>query len=337
MNVYKKIFTYLIRSNIFKNVPIYNINWIKKKEFNKGILKDLNINFVDIGARGGSSEELSSLVENINYIGFDADREEIDKLKNKKLIYKNTKYISCFVGGNKENIKFNVFKKPEASSVYFYNDKFVKWFQNNDDYIKKKIEVESDTLDNLVKGDIDILKLDTQGNEYEILQGAKKSLSKTLIVETETMFYQMYSGQKLASDIMNFMKLNGFDILYLNRVFSSSKSFSGLSRGQIIFGEILFGLSRERALKLNIEKKLKYCILLINYGHIDFAFDIFENSKDLKDKYPKLDFYFKSINTNSSRFSKILRFTLDKILYLCLFLRKTNGLKGDSDRSWPIR
>ena len=337
MNVYKKIFTYLIRSNIFKNVPIYNINWLKKKEFNKGILKDLNINFVDIGARGGSSEELSSLVENINYIGFDADREEIDKLKNKKLIYKNTKYISCFVGGNKENIKFNVFKKPEASSVYFYNDKFVKWFQNNNDYIKKKIKVESDTLDNLVKGDIDILKLDTQGNEYEILQGAKKSLSKTLIVETETMFYQMYSGQKLASDIMNFMKLNGFDILYLNRVFSSSKSFSGLSRGQIIFGEILFGLSRERALKLNIEKKLKYCILLINYGHIDFAFDIFENSKDLKDKYPKLDFYFKSINTNSSRFSKIFRFTLDKILYLCLFLRKTNGLKGDSDRSWPIR
>ncbi len=337
MNVYKKIFTYFIRSNIFKNVPIYNINWIKKKEFNKGILKDLNINFVDIGARGGSSEELSSLVENINYIGFDADREEIDKLKNKKLIYKNTKYISCFVGGNKENIKFNVFKKPEASSVYFYNDKFVKWFQNNNDYIKKKIKVESDTLDNLVKGDIDILKLDTQGNEYEILHGAKKSLSKTLIVETETMFYQMYSGQKLASDIMNFMKLNGFDILYLNRVFSSSKSFSGLSRGQIIFGEILFGLSRERALKLNLEKKIKYCILLINYGHIDFAFDIFENSKDLKDKYPKLDFYFKSINTNSSRFSKIFRFTLDKILYLCLFLRKTNGLKGDSDRSWPIR
>lgn len=337
MNVYKKIFTYFIRSNIFKNVPIYNINWLKKKEFNKGILKDLDINFVDIGARGGSSEELSSLVENINYIGFDADREEIDKLKNKKSIYKNTKYISCFVGGNKENTKFNVFRKPEASSVYFYNDKFVKWFQNNDDYIKKKIEVESDTLDNLVKGDIDILKLDTQGNEYEILHGAKKSLSKTLIVETETMFYQMYSGQKLAPDIMNFMKLNGFDILYLNRVFSSSKSFSGLSRGQIIFGEILFGLSRERALKLNIEKKLKYCILLINYGHIDFAFDIFENSKDLKDKYPKLDFYFESINTNSSRFSKILRFTLDKILYLCLFLRKTNGLKGDSDRSWPIR
>ena len=121
--------------------------------------------------------------------------------------------------------------------------------------ILKKIEIESDTLDNLVKEDIDILKLDTQGfNEYEILQGAKKSLGKTLIVETETMFYQIYSGQKLAPDIMSLMSANGFDILYLNRVFSSSKNFNGLSRGQIIFGEILFGLSRERALKLNTEK-----------------------------------------------------------------------------------
>ena len=62
-------------------------------------------------------------------------------------------------------------------------------------------------MDNLIKEDIDILKLDTQGNEYEILQGAKKSLNKTLIVETETMFYQIYSGQKLAPDINEFNEI----------------------------------------------------------------------------------------------------------------------------------
>ncbi len=337
MNVYKKIFTYFKKLNIYKNIPIYNINWLKKKKFNKQILGDENINFVDVGARGGSSEELSTLVENISYIGFDADKEEILQLENKNSIYKNSKYICCFVGGEKKTIEFNLYKKPEASSIYFYKDEYIRWFQNDNDYIEKKIEVESDTLDNLIKEDIDILKLDTQGNEYEILQGAKKSLNKTLIVETETMFYQIYSGQKLAPDIMNLMSSHGFDILYINRVFSSSKDFNGLSRGQITFGEILFGLNREKALKLSTKKKLRYCILLINFGHIDFAFDIFKNSEDLKNNYPKLDLYFKSINIDSSKFSKLLRFTLDKILYLFLFLRKTNGLKGDSDRSWPIR
>ena len=52
--------------------------------------------------------------------------------------------------------------------------------------------------------------------EYEILQGAKESLNKTLIVETETMFYQIYSGQKLAPDIMNLMNLMNFiSLIYL--------------------------------------------------------------------------------------------------------------------------
>ena len=68
------------------------------------------------------------------------------------------------------------------------------------------------------------------------------------------MFYQIYSGQKLAPDIMNLMNSHGFDILYINRVFSSSKDFNGLSRGQITFGEILFGLNREKALKLSTKK-----------------------------------------------------------------------------------
>ena len=54
MSVYKKFLLIYTKSNIYKNVPIYNINWqkkffLKRKEFNKEILKDLDINFIDIG------------------------------------------------------------------------------------------------------------------------------------------------------------------------------------------------------------------------------------------------------------------------------------------------
>ena len=45
MSVYKKIFTYFTKSNIYKNVPIYNINWLKRKEFNKEILKVVDIRY----------------------------------------------------------------------------------------------------------------------------------------------------------------------------------------------------------------------------------------------------------------------------------------------------
>lgn len=192
-------------------------------------------------------------------------------------------------------------------------------------------------MDNLINEDIDIIKLDTQGNEFEILQGATKSLQKALIVEVEVEFYQIYEKQKLAFDIMKKMNDHNFEILYINRVFSSSKKFKGVSKGQITFGEILFGISREQAMKLSIEKQIKYCVLLINYGHIDFAFDIFENNNELKQKCPQLNSYFRSVNYEASKLKKFIRFSIDKIIFLLLFFRKTNGLKGDSDRSWPIR
>ena len=241
------------------------------------------------------------------------------------------------MGNKKESLDFYIYKKAESSSVYRLSSKYLKWFQNDERYIENKIKVEADTMDNLVSGDIDIIKLDTQGNEFEILEGASESLHKAVIVEIEIEFYQMYEDQKLAFDVMRKMNSEGFEILYINRVFSSSNKFKGLSKGQITFGEILFGLSREKALKLSIEKKIKYCMLLINYGHIDFAFDIYDNSEEIKVKYPNLRDYFDSVNYNSSKFSKLIRFSIDKLIFILLFFRKTNGLKGDSDRSWPIR
>ena len=38
-------------------------------------------------------------------------------------------------------------------------------------------------------------------------------------------------------------------------LFGKSKSFKGESRGQVVFGDTLFGLSREKVLKLDIEKQ----------------------------------------------------------------------------------
>ena len=80
----------------------------------------------------------------------------------------------------------------------------------------------------------------------------------------------------------------GFDLLYLNRVFESSRRFKGTSRGQLIFGDALFGLSRESVKKLSVDKKIKYCSLLINYGHCDFAYDLYIDNYDIQDKAPKL-------------------------------------------------
>lgn len=331
------ILNYLKSKTIYETEPIYNLNWIANKSQYKKFLKNLLITVVDVGARAGSAGELKPLEDFISYIGFDADKDEVERLNNLKTQYHKSKFIPCFVSSKKESINFNLHHDGGNSSVYLYSDEFLKWFKTEPkDYIKEKITLEADSLDNSINDDVDFIKLDTQGNEFYILKGAKKTLEKTLMLEIEVEFFEMYKDQKMAHDVMKVMFDNGFDLLFLNRVQNSSKYFNGESRGQLIFGDMLFGISREKALMLNVKKQLKYCVLLINYGLIDFAYDIYLNSDDLKKESPELGKYFMSIN-KKSLLTKFINTTLDKIIFTLLNLRKTNGLRSDSDRSWPTR
>jgi FkbM family methyltransferase len=336
MNILKKTIQYIKSLDINNLPPIYNLNWIKPKNFYSKILKSETIHLIDLGARWGSIDELKSLEKHIYYVGFDADQKEIKKLQSYQNNYKHKKYIHAFISEKKGVVNFFLYKKAAASSVYKYKKSFIDWFQNDIYYIDKEVEMNSSSLDEMTNIDVDIIKLDTQGNEFEILNGGSEALEKTLMVECEVEFYEIYDGQKLSHDILKKMHFLGFEVLYLNRVFSSSKNFEGISRGQIIFGEVLFGLSRERASKLTKSKKIKYCALLINYGHIDFAFDIYNESPELKDQI-ELGKFFKEKNKKLSKFKKLFILLIDKLIFTLLKLRKTNGSRCDSDRSWPYR
>lgn len=331
---------FLAKKTVYGTIPIYNLNWIRSSRFYRALLGDLRITVVDIGARNSSLEELQPLSQFINYIGFDADEKEVERLNKTRHNFNSAKYIPKFVAGHTGFVDFMLHYDAGCSSVYRFDDKFSAYYQDlNEDRIEKTIRLSSDTLDNLVPdaADVDVLKMDTQGNEFEILSGAPNTLDKALMVEIEVEFFQLYEGQKLAHDIFSKMHGHGFDLLYLNRVLMSSRRFKGVSRGQIIFGDALFGLSRESVKKLTTEKKIKYCCLLINYGHYDFAYDLYLDNEDIEKSSPALSQFFVKANKKPSSFIKLIKYMIDKIIFVLLYLRKTNGLKSDSDRSWPIR
>ena len=68
----------------------------------------------------------------------------------------------------------------------------------------------------------------------------------------------------------------------------------------MIGGDALFGLSCDKVLEYSLEKQKKYCVLLINYGHIDFAFDIYNANPNLQQYYGTLGRFFDHVNKNSS-------------------------------------
>ena len=69
---------------------------------------------------------------------------------------------------------------------------------------------EVDCLDNLLFNyNVDFIKLDTEGADYEILLGAKKSLDQCLGIVVESQFFERYLNTKSFSEIEIFMRKKG--------------------------------------------------------------------------------------------------------------------------------
>ena len=129
----------------------------------------------------------------------------------------------------------------------------------------------------------------------------------------------------------------GFELLYLNRVFASRRGYDGESRGQLLFGDALFGKSLSQASQMPVSQIAKYVVLLLNYGHIDFAHQLVIDCPGVRELVPEIDSRFRPYRGISSRARRFAFMQFDKLLALGLYLRRTNQLRGDSDRSWPIR
>jgi hypothetical protein len=90
----------------------------------------------------------------------------------------------------------------------------------------------------------DFLSIDTQGSEYEVLQGAQNALdSSVLAVHCEVEFCPLYKEQKLFSDIFNLLNSQHFQFVQFTRLGNLSP-FRGpvniRGRSFTAFGDALF-------------------------------------------------------------------------------------------------
>lgn len=88
-------------------------------------------------------------------------------------------------------------------------------------------EVRLSTLDHLMAeqhwdGPIDLLKIDTQGNELAVLRGATRALSAVRLLWIEVSFKSLYEGDALFPEIHAFLSINGFRFYSLHDVFRSA-------------------------------------------------------------------------------------------------------------------
>lgn len=208
----------------FHNKKIFN--FLKKKK-----LTNFNI-FFDIGAHKGESINLFLKNFKINEIvSFEASpknylllKKNESKLKKK---YKNTKIILENIALGSEKKTAILKQMMESSSTTFKN------INKNSSYFKKKfrilnllnaeklydqVEIKMETLKNYITynnyKNIDFIKIDTEGFEYEIILGLDEEIKNVGIIMFEHHYDSMIEKNYSFSDMKRLMDRYNFKMIF---------------------------------------------------------------------------------------------------------------------------
>jgi len=170
---------------------------------------------IDVGATGFPSENdaYNGAIEQEIYL-FEPLPIFYSKLIDKYGKFKNFHIFELALSNEKGVKNFYVTKKNNCSSLLEPNPENKIISSREDLKSFDIIQVQTDTLFNVLGHleKVDFLKLDTQGSEYEVLEGAGNLLKKVKQIKCEVEFSQWYKGQKLAKDVKLFLENNGFTL-----------------------------------------------------------------------------------------------------------------------------
>ena len=172
---------------------------------------------VDVGARWGAAERWRSLGSDLRVIGFDPDAEECARLNDlaQQRGDEASTYVPVALGPRRQKSPLYLTKHPACSSIYPPVSALIDHYPALADIaVEQEVTVELVSLDewcdeNGVES-VDVLKLDTQGSELGILQGAVQRLATCLLIESEVEFNPLYVGQPLFGDVDAFLRTQGF-------------------------------------------------------------------------------------------------------------------------------
>ena len=143
--------------------------------------------------------------------GFEPEPEEAKNLNKNFPSRKNQPYAAADKDGY---LRLTVANDPGCSSIYhllkYIEDSFLIENATNR-YTTKTVEI-SRRIDSVVE-DVDFIKIDTQGYEYEVLSGASKILPNVPAILTECWSVPIHKGQHLTHDVTKLMYDQQFEVL----------------------------------------------------------------------------------------------------------------------------
>jgi len=241
---------------------------------------------VDVGASGGIDPRWGTFL-GLSYRGvlFEPDPREYDRLKSASGA--QLLVVNAALGDAVTTVTFHLCRKQQVSSVYPPNVSFLRQFPNAERFdVINCLRLRTDTLDRQLRmhgvTEVDFIKLDTQGSELIILQGAVDSLQTALGLEIEVEFAPLYIGQPLFSDIDSYLRCRGFVLCDLKRGYWKRAEIGPASRqkGQLVFGDALYLRPPEAVLAMSPAKIVRGICVYLAYGYADLAHVLFRQAQD---------------------------------------------------------
>jgi FkbM family methyltransferase len=182
----------------------------------------------DVGANSGQyASQTFDLSFKGGIISFEPVKSTFDSLNSKAKHNRNWKALNYGLGNINEQLEINLSQNTYSSSLLNILPSHVK---NAPD--SKIIGVETvtiKTLDSVFKDlvsekDIILLKIDVQGFEKNVLDGAKESLNNIKGIQLEMSIEELYKNEMLFIEMITFLKSLGFNLHSLENGFYNKES-----------------------------------------------------------------------------------------------------------------
>lgn len=255
-------------SKIKKILAKFKPNLYKESQSSQSInklSKNLNFTCVDVGCAGGFDPFLERLPNQnlIKFYGYEPNKNEFEKLKKLKNLPQNYEFHNIAISNSAEQKTF--FSNSSVSSMHQRKDRELIFGEKFE-----KQKVNCSTLlacreSNSIPNDIDILKIDTEGSEIDVLNGAGDLLDKEVLCIKLEFGFNSKSGTNKFSEIDELLTNKGFKLMAIT---INKSQNGGLSGGDCLY---FFdpSIKSKRIISENLLKKL--AIISFSFGFIDFC------------------------------------------------------------------
>ena len=196
------------------------------------------LTLIDVGGHGGAVEGWKRFGDKARIFCFEARSDEADALTSDNEL-SNIEYVPLALSDDHEDVVINVAAAAGCSSIFPPVRQLYERYPGCG--LMRPIgtaQCSTTTIDDFIASRgveaVHALKLDTQGFELRVLQGAEKALEKCQLILIEVEFNPLYEGQPLFGDVDKFLRDRGFVLWRLGNLAHYSTGIVGGPQHQML-------------------------------------------------------------------------------------------------------